>query len=316
MMPGQFPQADLNKVKTFSIRKRKSKVDIKSFAQPPRKAISFSRFMDGLPHILVGNSFRAVVEAVVKAKKQHKPVLLMMGAHVIKCGLNPVLIELMKKKALTGLAMNGACAIHDTEIAFHGATSEEVREGLKDGSFGMVWETGAFIHQAIGQGEALEQGFGEALGRALLGARVPYHKLSLLAQASELKLPATVHVAIGTDIIHQHPLADGAAMGETSFRDFKIFCEQVARLNNGGVVLNIGSAVLMPEVFLKALTIARNLHGRVRNFTTVNFDMLRQYRPRVNVVTRPVAEGGQGFDITGHHELMVPLLAQAILEKL
>lgn len=309
----KYVEIDLSKVKTYPVQQRHSKVHREELAQPFRRGDFFERFWQSLPDILAARDLRELVRHILAARAQGKPVIVMMGAHVIKVGLSPLLIDLMRKNFITCLAMNGAGVVHDTELALFGQTSEEVADGLADGSFGMARETGEFINRAVSRGQSLQQGFGEAVGAALLETQNE-NKISLLATAYELNIPATIHVAIGTDIIHQHPSADGAAYGELSFRDFKIFTAQVAKINAGGVVLNIGSNVVMPEVFLKALTICRNLNPPVNNFYTANFDMYAHYRPRVNVVQRPTLQGGRGFNFIGHHEIMIPLLAAALKE--
>ncbi len=309
----KYPEIDLRKVKTYPVRQRHSKVHREELAQPFRRGDFFETFWHSLPNILAAKDLRELVQRILAAREQDKPVIVMMGAHVIKVGLSPLLIDLMRKNFITCLAMNGAGVVHDTELALFGQTSEEVADGLADGSFGMARETGECINQAVAGGKSLGQGFGEAVGAALAKTQSG-NNLSLLATAFELNIPATVHVAIGTDIIHQHPSADGAAYGELSFRDFKIFTAQVGHINDGGVVLNIGSNVLMPEVFLKALTVCRNLNPPVNNFYTANFDMFAHYRPRVNVVQRPTLQGGKGYNFIGHHEIMIPLLAAALKE--
>lgn len=310
----KYPEIDLQKVKTYSVRQRLSKVHRDELAKPFRRGDFFETFYHSLPDILAAKDFRELVERIIAACEKNKPVIVMMGAHVIKVGLAPILVDLMRRGVITCVAMNGAGVIHDTELALFGQTSEEVADGLADGSFGMAQETGEFINHAIIAGRSKQQGFGEAVGEALMARSVEGVKRCLLATAFELSIPATVHVAIGTDIIHQQPTADGAAYGELSFRDFKIFTAQVAKINDGGVVLNIGSNVVMPEVFLKALTIARNLQPPVKDFFTANFDMYAHYRPRVNVVQRPTLQGGKGYNFIGHHEIMIPLLAAAVKE--
>ncbi len=310
----KFPQIDLSQVKTYPVQQRHSKVHREEIAQPFRRGEFFETFYHSLPNILAAKDLRELVQRILAARENGKPIIVMMGAHVIKVGLSPVLIDLMRKGFITCLAMNGAGVVHDSELALLGQTSEEVAEGLADGTFGMARETGEFINHAVIQGRANDLGFGEAVGEAITKIKTEGAKLSLLATALELNIPATVHVAIGTDIIHQHPSADGAAYGELSFRDFKIFTAQVAQINEGGVVLNFGSNVLMPEVFLKALTIARNVAPPVNNFFTANFDMFNHYRPRVNVVQRPTMQGGKGYNFIGHHEIMIPLLAAALKE--
>jgi deoxyhypusine synthase len=256
------------------------------------------------------------VDAIINAHQRAKPVIWAMGAHVIKCGLSPLVIELIKRNVITAVALNGAGAIHDVEIALIGETSEDVGAGLADGSFGMAEETGRFINEAVAEGAAGEMGMGEILGRKLIEVKAPHCDYSILAHAGQLGTPVTVHVAIGTDIVHMHPTAQGGPIGITTFRDFRLLAAVVADLGGGGVYLNIGSAVLLPEVFLKALTLARNLGHDVSGFTTVNLDMQQHYRPLQNVVGRPTALGGKGYAITGQHELMLPLLVQAIIERL
>jgi hypothetical protein len=307
---------NINKVKTYSLRKRYSKVEIAHFAKPPVRGSSFLRFYDSLPKILKGKDIRAVVDTVVSARKKKKAVIFMSGAHVIKCGLNPVLIELLKKKIITCICLNGAGIIHDFEIALQGRTSEDVGESLKDGRFGMARETAAFINSAVTEGVREGFGLGYAVARKISESKLRYRNLSLLYNVYKYKVPVLVFVAIGTDIIHQHPSFNAALTGEGSLRDFYSLVENVSRLNRGGVILNFGSAVILPEVFLKALNLARNLGNKVEDFTTANFDMIYHYRPAQNVVTRPVMRSGKGYYIIGHHEIMLPVLAQAITEKL
>jgi hypothetical protein len=269
-----------------------------------------------LPDVLAARDFRRIVDAVVAAT-HHRAVVAMAGGHVVKTGIAPVLLELMRHGVITHLALNGSAAIHDYEVARWGGTSEDVASGLRDGTFGMAEETGREMNEAISHGQRSGWGMGEALARALIArSDLAHPELSLLIGAHELQIPTTVHAAIGAEIIHQHPAADGAAIGDTSHRDFRRLAAALPALHDGGVVLNLGSAVILPEVFLKALTIARNLGGgRPTHFTTSDFDMLRHYRPRVNVVQRPTLGGGAGYEITGHHEVMVPLLAWAVLER-
>ncbi len=312
----KYSPINLQKVTPYPIRKRKNKVDVKAFAQVPRKEDGFGAFLDSLPRILAAGDFLKVVEAIVEARRRGRPVLLAMGGHVIKCGLAPLLIDLMERGILTAIAMNGSASIHDYEISFQGSSSEDVAEELKTGRFGMADETGRGIHAALSKGAKEGWGYGESLGRYILSRETPFREYSVLAAAAEKEIPATVHVSIGADIIHMHPAMDGAVTGEATFRDFKIFCSVVADLGQGGVFLNVGSAVLMPEVFLKAVSIARNLGHNLTDFVTVNFDMIQHYRPRENVVRRPTLGCGQGYAITGHHEIMIPLLARAIVERL
>ncbi len=301
---------------SYSICERKSKVAIKDFAQPPKTDQSLSRFLDSLPNILAAADFKALVAAITQAHKKGKPIIWGMGAHVIKCGLNPVVIELLNRGLISALAINGAGVIHDFELAYAGQTSEEVEAELGAGRFGMAKETGELINQAINQGVAEGLGLGEAVGKKLLEINPPYVDHSLLATAYRLNVPLSVHVAIGTDIIHFHPQADGAKIGQGSLRDFHLFSSVVAHLDGGGVFLNIGSAVIIPEVFLKAVSLVRNLGHPLANFVTANMDFIRHYRPSQNVVSRPTASGGKGYNLLGHHDIMLPLLAAAILEEI
>ncbi len=310
-----YQPVDLSKLQLYSLVGRPSKVREEDFAQKPRARASFQDFWKGLPHILFGKDVRAVVAAIVRAYRNKRPVLLGMGAHVIKCGLNPVIIELMRRRIVTAIALNGAGPIHDTELALVGYTSEDVQMGLKEGSFGMAKEPGEVIHQALSSINPDEIGFGQAIGQELLRQNLPYRHLSLLATAAELGVPATIHVAIGTDIIHMRAGTSGSAIGAASFTDFRLFTAIVADLS-GGVYINAGSTVILPEVFLKAFTIAQNLGAALHDFTTVTLDMISHYRPMVNVLQRPASAGGQGFALLGRHELLIPLLAYAILEEL
>jgi deoxyhypusine synthase len=310
----KYRQADFSKVKTYSIKDRYSKVHLEELGKVYEPDESFGKFIDSLPDILVAKSFREIIEKIIHSIENNKPVIWMIGAHVIKCGLSPILIDLMKHKAISCIAMNGAGVIHDAELTLFGATSEDVAVNLKDGSFGMAKETGEFINKTLM--ESTDLGYGEAIGKKLLESNTPNVNLSILANAYKFDIPVTVHTAIGTEITHQHPNADGASIGRASYTDFKIFTEVVSKIGNGGVVLNVGSTVILPEVFLKALTIARNIGHSVTDFTTCDFDMIRHYRPKVNVVERPTMQGGAGYQITGHHEIIIPLLAGAIKYKL
>ncbi|MFA4991660.1 MAG: hypothetical protein WC569_03675 [Candidatus Omnitrophota bacterium] len=307
---------DLNKLKTYPLSKRRCKVRKEDFAKPPLKAASFSDFYNSLPGILAGSDLKAAVDAVVSARRKKKPVIFMMGAHVIKCGLNPVIIELIKKDVITAIALNGAGAIHDLEVALIGRTSEDVGTSLEDGSFGMARETALYINGALAEAVENDIGAGQAIGQVIADQKLPFKDQSILYNCVKAGVPSTVHITVGADIVHQHPSCDGAKLGEASLRDFRKFIEVVAGLGDGGVVMNIGSAVVLPEVFLKALNVARNLGYKVNDFTACNFDMIHQYRPRENVVSRPIRSGGKGFNIVGHHEIMIPLLAQAIMEKI
>lgn len=307
---------NLHKIKTYSLKQRHSKVGLADFAKTPKKGRTFKQFCRSLPRVLRAKDFTALVEAVVRARKKKKAVIFMAGAHVIKCGLNPVVIELLRKKIITCVVLNGAGVIHDFELGFQGKTSEDVGENLKYGKFGMGRETAEFINNAVNDGVADGLGFGEAFASRLSKAKLPHKNLSLIYNAYKYKIPVCVQVAIGTDIIHQHVSFNGARCGEGSTRDFYQLTESIRGLNNGGVVINFGSAVILPEVFLKALNLCRNLGFKVKDFTTANFDMFYQYRPAQNVVSRPVEAGGKGYYIIGHHEIMLPMLAQAILDKI
>ncbi|MBC8182685.1 hypothetical protein H8E88_16415 [candidate division KSB1 bacterium] len=312
----KYNQINLNKIKTYSIKDRLSKVNIDSFARPYQKGNSLQQFISDLPDILIGADFKELVDKIADAYKTNKQIIVMMGAHVIKCGLNPIIIKLMEAGIIKCLALNGAGVIHDTEVANWGITSEDVADALEDGSFGMVQETPQFINSALSDGKKLDLGFGESVGKKIHESDCEFKHLSILEAGYRLNIPITVHVAIGTDIIHQHPNTSGNIIGELSFRDFKIFSYQVAKLKKDAVVLNFGSAVILPEVFLKALTVARNLGNKAHGFITANFDMLQHYRPQVNIVQRPTKTGGKGYQFTGHHEIMIPLLAAAVLERI
>jgi hypothetical protein len=305
-------------VRTVPLAVRQNKVSARDFAQPPGADRSFRAFLDALPDVLVARDFRAVVRAIADAARRSRGVVVMLGGHVVKTGLAPVLIDLMRRGIVTHVAMNGSAAIHDYEVARFGATSEDVAAGLKDGTFGMAEETGREMNEACVAGMRDGIGMGETLGRALDQApALANPELSILLAARRLGLPLSVHAALGAEIIHQHPAANGAAIGDTSHRDFRRLAHSLARLDDGGVVLNLGSAVIMPEVFLKALTIARNLGGgKPEHFTSVDLDMQRHYRPRMNVVQRPTRHSGKGYEITGHHEIMVPMLVWGVIEEM
>ncbi len=306
---------NLNRINWTSLKRKKHKVEQAAFGKSWKKGGAFVDFLDTLPEILAGREFKEVVRRITEAVSRKKMVLLGMGAHPIKVGLNPVLIDWMGKGVLKGLAMNGAGAIHDLELAMTGHTSEEVEEELSRGTFGMVKETHEIINQAIQVGAKQELGMGEALGGKILKGNFAFKHLSLLAAGQRLGIPVTVHVAIGTDITHMGPFADGAAIGKGSLQDFHTFAALVSRLDKG-VFINLGSAVILPEVFLKALALSRNLGHPILNLTTVNMDFIHHYRPTVNVVKRPTLKGGKGYTLIGHHEIMFPLLAAAVLENL
>ena len=311
-------EADLGRVKTVPIARRDNKVDPSLLASPPGADRAFSAFLDSLPDVLAARDLRAVIAGVAAAHRARRGVVLLIGGHVIKVGLGPLIVEWIRRGVVTHVAMNGAAAIHDFELAAYGGTSEDVESGLADGTFGMAEETGADMNAAVAAAHAAGQGFGEGLANALAKRTgLPSPDLSVLLACRRHGVGATVHAAIGAEITHQHPTADGAALGATSHRDFRRLAAALPDLDDGGVVLNWGSAVLLPEVFLKALTVARNLEsGRPTHFIAADFDMQRHYRPRVNVVQRPTRAGGAGYQITGHHELLLPLLVWGVCEAL
>jgi hypothetical protein len=307
---------ELEHVDTYPLRSRPSKVTVAEFARVAHRGASISQWVEHLPQILAGNDFRAVVAALHRARQRRRPIIWGLGGHVIKVGLAPVLIDLMKRGYLTAVAMNGAAMIHDFEIALAGKTSEDVPAVLGRGRFGMAEETGRFINAAIAEGDREGLGIGEAVGRFLVQRRgMPFRRFSLLAAAYKLRVPVTVHVAIGTDIIHNHPAIDPRATGAATHRDFRLLAAIVKKMD-GGVYLNVGSAVILPEVFVKCVSLVANLGHAPRDITTVNLDFIQHYRPQQNVVLRPAAtRGSHGYALTGHHELMVPLLAAALRER-
>jgi hypothetical protein len=310
-----YKPIDLSKLKTYSIKDRKNLVSVRQFAAPAAPLNGFDKFISSMPKVLAAASFNKVVEAIVRAHKKGRPVVIALGGHVVKCGLSPIIIDLMERGIITALAMNSAAAIHDYEISLIGETSEDVSCSIKDGSFGMVKETAEAFRIASASGVRENIGLGRALGNKVLHDKNKFNRFSLLASGAKLNVPTTVHVAIGADTIDMHPNISGKDRGESSLIDFKILTSVVANLE-GGVWINIGSAVIMPEVFLKAITIARNLGHKVENFVAVNMDMIQHYRTQTNVVKRPSASGGLGYAITGHHELMLPLLRMAILSAM
>lgn len=312
-----YHEADLSRLRTVPVAGRRNKVDRTLLAIPPGTDRSFSAFLASLPDLLAARDLRAIVTGVAEAARGGRGVVLLVGGHVIKVGLGPLINAWLARGVVTHLALNGAAAIHDFELAAFGGTSEDVESGLADGSFGMAEETGAEMNGAIAAAAKAGQGMGEGLAGALAArSTLPGRDASVILAASEHGVPVTVHAAIGAEIIHQHPTADGAALGATSHRDFRRLAGSLPTLDQGGAVLNWGSAVLLPEVFLKALTIARNLHaGRPTHFLAADFDMQRHYRPRLNVVQRPTRAGGTGYLITGHHEVMIPLLVWGVLEE-
>lgn len=304
-------EIDLEKIKSVPIKKRKNKVSIKDFASVG-KGVSFASFWDSLPDILAAREIKNVVSAIRKAKNRRKPIIWFMGAHVIKVGLSPMIVDLMKRGFVSAIGLNGAGAIHDVEIAMIGGTSEDVGANIRDGTFGMAKETSDFINTTVNAGVLESLGFGEAVGRAIVAEKLPHGNVSLLAAAARLKIPATVHIAIGTDIVHVHPSFDGACAGEASHRDFRIMANVISNIGNGGVVLNVGSSVILPLIVEKSLSVARNLGRNVKGFTGVNLDFIQHYRANLNPVKRANELGGRGISITGHHELTVPLIYWAL----
>jgi hypothetical protein len=311
-MPFPYDEFDLSGVRTYPLKSRPSKAKAEDFARPVSAGATVGAFLDSLPNVLAAADLNVIARTIVNASRTDSGVVWGIGAHVIKTGLAPVLIDLMERGYVSAIATNGAAVIHDFEVALSGATSEDVDQSLGPGTFGMADETGRLLNGAINDGVARGLGIGEAVSGFLHERSPQYARASLLAAAGRLGIPITVHVAVGTDIIHMHPAASGAALGEGSLRDFRYFVSNVARLERG-VFLNCGSAVVLPEVFLKAVALARNRGIALAELTTVNFDFIRGYRPQTNVVSRPVAgTRGRGFSLVGHHEIMIPLLAAAI----
>ncbi len=311
-----FAEIDLTKIKTHSILKRRSKISQTQFAAVSNSGDKISDFFKKLPEVLKASDFNSLIDEIVLARRKKKPVIFMLGAHVIKCGLSTVIIDLIQNNIVSGLALNGAGAIHDFEIALLGQTSEDVLSNLATGDFGMAKETAYFFNTACRYASINDLGLGEGIGKILYEKDFRFKDKSVLVTAHKSRIPATVHISVGTDIVHQHPNFDAQATGEASFKDFKILCGEVKDLKRGGVVVNIGSAVILPEVFLKALSVARNIYGKINNFTTAVFDMLPQYRAQMNVVERPTYKSGKGFYFAGHHEIMIPLLAAGIKSRL
>jgi len=309
----KYRPVSLKSIKSYSLCKRKSKVSVKSFAGVPAEGDRLSSFLEKLPDVFAVRDFRSVVRAIISARKNERPVVLGMGAHPIKLGLSPVIIDLMKRGIITAMATNGACTIHDFEVSLVGHTSEDVARELCSGSFGMAKDTGRGVNLAINKGVRKGCGIGKAVGEYINKGKFKFKDKSIFSNAYELDVPVTVHVAIGTDIIHMHPEADGSAIGRGSMHDFRLLASVIADLE-GGVYINLGSAVILPEVFLKALNVARNLGSKVENITTVNMDFIQHYRPTENVLKRPTLKCGQNFALTGHHEIMFPLLAAAVIE--
>ena len=314
-MTRSFQPIDLKGIRTYSIANRQSKVKAEDFATPHTPGISFGKFLSSLPDILAARQIRTVVSRMADAARNDRVVLMGMGAHVIKTGLAPIVIDLMRRGVVSAVAMNGAGIIHDLEVAMAGQTSEDVAAALTDGSFGMVRETNSLLAKAIRNAGRQGLGLGESVGQLILDEDLPFKESSIFAAGAALGLPVTVHVAMGTDILHMHPEFDPEAAGGASHRDFRLFASVVAALE-AGVYLNVGSAVILPEVFLKATTLIRNLGYRLSQFTTVNMDFIQHYRPMTNVVNRPTADGGTGINLVGHHEIMLPLIAAGVIEAL
>jgi hypothetical protein len=315
IMKKKFPNIDFSDVTTYSIFERKNLVQAETFASPWKKGGTLSNFLSSLPEILAAEYFQKIVVRVVTAVQAGNPVIMAMGAHVIKCGLSPIIIDLMERGILSAIALNGAGIIHDFELAYTGRTSEDVAEALSSGEFGMGQETGYFLNDAINRGFEKGWGIGKSVGTSIIASAPQCLKYSIVAAGARLGIPVTVHISIGTDIIHTHPNANGAALGAGTHHDFKRFIGIISQLE-GGVYFNIGSAVILPEVFLKAVSTARNLGYTLKHFTTVNMDFMRHYRPTQNVVLRPTLDGGTGYTLIGHHEILLPLLAAAIIEQL
>jgi hypothetical protein len=309
----KYKPISLKSIKSYSLCDRKSKVSVQSFAGIHDKGDTFRTFLDKLPEAYAVSDFKSVVGSIVSARKNRRPVILGMGAHPIKLGLSPVIIDLMKKNIITAVAVNGACVVHDFEVSLAGHTSEDVAKELCTGSFGMSKDTGRGVNVAINKGIKKGYGIGRAVGEYMADNKFRYKDISIFANAYSLNIPVTVHIAIGTDIVHMHPEADGSAIGKGSMSDFRLLASVISDLE-GGVYINLGSAVVLPEVFLKALNVARNLGNKVENITTVNMDFIQHYRPRENVLKRPTLKCGQNFALTGHHEIMFPLLAAAVIE--
>jgi hypothetical protein len=313
-VPFPYEEFDLSGVRTYPLDSRASKAHVEDFARPVTPGSSFKEWFSSLPGILGAQDVRRAVDAIVAARRRDAGVIWGIGAHVIKTGVSPVLIDLMRRGYVSALAMNGAGIIHDFEVALVGATSEDVDQALGPGTFGMAEETGRLLNQIIAEAAKQKRGLGQAVGHYLSKTAARFRDRSLTAVADELGIPVTVHVALGTDIIHMHPAASGAAIGDVSLRDFRYFTSAVARLR-AGVYINCGSAVVLPEVFLKAVALARNQGADLQGLTTVNIDFMRMYRPQTNVVTRPVAgTDGVGISLVGHHEILIPLIAAAVME--
>jgi hypothetical protein len=314
-MTGKYKESDFSNIRTIPFSERTSKVSLDDYGKPVKGGSSFRDWFDSLPDQLAGSKIKEIARSLEEAaSSESQEIIWMIGAHVIKCGLPPYLIEMMDAGFMTSLAVNGACAIHDIEIAFFGKTSEDVAENLKKGIFGFTEETVALLAEAVTEGVDDGLGLGEAIGRYISRKKAPNSDKSLFASAYEADIPVTVHISIGTDIINQHPSYDGSAWGMLSYRDFRIFCARIENLGNeGGVVINAGSAVILPEVFLKAFSVARNKGASFSDITTCNLDMIQHYRPGENVLNRPASFGGRSIAITGHHEILIPILHSALI---
>jgi deoxyhypusine synthase len=314
-MTPTFKPLNQKQLKTYPLSKRKSKVILNDFAKPWVKGSDFKTFLESLPNILAGTHLVDVISAVAKAFLNQKTVVLGMGAHVIKVGLGPIIIDLMERGVVSALALNGAGIIHDLELALSGKTSEDVDASLDQGHFGMASDTCDFYNQSIEKWDRRAKGLGQRIGKAIIDNSLPHQEDSILAAGARLGIPVTIHVAFGTDILHMHPAFNPEQTGKATYADFQTFAAVVATLENG-VYLNIGSAVILPEIFLKAVTLARNLGYPLKRFTTVNMDFIQHYRPTTNVVNRPTAKGGKGYTLVGHHEILIPLLAAGIIEQI
>lgn len=311
----KYKQFRPSQINDYSLKDRLSTVHRNDFARP-FSGDSFQEFLESLPSILAAADIKELARLICTAREQGRAIIWGLGGHVVKTGLAPIFIRLLEEGFVTALATNGSVMIHDFEIAYCGSTSENVREQLVSGAFGMARETGQYLNEAINQGADQDSGIGEAVGHWLQSCELEFPESSLLLQSFQNGIPVTVHVAFGTDTIHNHPLTDGASLGKGSEIDFRIFTEEVSRLHEGGVFINVGSAVLLPEVFLKAVSAIRNSGQELYGFTTANFDFIQHYRPTQNVLGRPVEGHGRGFAITGHHELTIPLLAAILLNQI
>lgn len=315
-MPSKYPEIDLSSLRTISIADRKNKVCSEDFAAVHTPGGGVGTFIESLPDILAGRWIRTIIDRICRARKQGKACAVAMGAHVIKCGLSPIIIDLMRRGIITSLAMNGAGAIHDSEIAFIGETSEDVVDGMRSGLFGMARETAGFVNGCAVKARDEKLGFGEALGKAVIEAQAPNREVSILAAAYECSVPLTIHACVGCDIVHMHPETDGSAIGDASMHDFRILTEALRGLEGGGVLMNIGSAVVLPEVLLKAITTLINLGCDMKDMAGVNLDFVQHYRSNQQVVARVKEIGGDGISLTGHHELLIPLIAAGVIEKM